>query len=501
MRGPTTGRLPGVAALATVLVAALLPMALAGAPSAAEPTARGGATLDLPTGPVTHASEVAARGTVPPRRSRPVRLQTWRQGSWQVVARAETSRRGRYLLAFSAPRRSGEHRYRVVAPRVRLGDRTYAAQRSPARTLMVADLVSVDVGWRHDCAVADTGDAWCWGDNTYGELGDGTIPTFDDASPTIASHPVQVVGHRWRTVSTGGASTCGVKEDATAWCWGDLATYQFPQDPYEAGTPQQVAGSWAQLAPGAALYWCGVDLQGTGWCQGRNDDGQLGAPAGGQATATSLDGTWEQIVPGTGWEGSATTCGIRTDHSAWCWGAGTQGQLGDGGSADSPVPVEVAGEHQWVSVTVGGQHACGVDTTGTGWCWGHNQDGRLGDGTFVASDVPVAVTVADAWTSIDAGHQHTCGVTASGVGWCWGHNDQAQLGNGESDTVWWPAPAPSRLDGSWTSISAGQTASAGTLTEGTAHAWGEGAFGQLGFGPDEESTEPRHVFPSPVDTT
>ena len=452
-------------------------------------------SLRLSDDTVAPGQQVALTGKLPPRKARTVRLQTFRDGSWTVIGTQKSSRRGAFRFSISSPTAAGRRTYRVLAPAAMLGGRRYASVVTPTRSLTVLTLTSVDVGWRHDCAVAGTGDAWCWGDNTYGELGDGSVPTFTDATPTIAPRPLPVVGSDWSTVTATGSSTCGLKSNGGAWCWGDLATYQFA-DPSLAGTPQQLTGSWTQVAPGAAFYWCGVDDQGTGWCQGKNDDGQLGDPAGGQAAPTELPGTWQQVVPGAGWEGSATTCGIRTDLSAWCWGAGTHGQLGNDASDSSPVPVEVVGEHQWASLSVGGSHVCGVDTAGAGWCWGgENSDGRLGNGSYAPSDVPVRVTVAATWASIDAGFFHTCGVTTTGEGWCWGRNDDAQLGNGASETDWWPAPVPHRLEGTWTSVAAGQTASAGTQSDGTAWAWGEGAYGQLGHGQDVESTVPLYVLP------
>ncbi len=297
-------------------------------------------------------------------------------------------------------------------------------------------MTSVDAGWRHACAVGGDRRAWCWGDNTYGELGDGQGATFDEGDPLI-SGPVLVEGGSWAALSAWGGSTCGLKTDDTAWCWGDHAAYTTDVTDGKAPAPVQISGAWKQIASGWN-HACGVQTDGTGWCWGRND-GQLGTnQAVAPGTKVKLPGSWISIVPGgtgayTDDHFDNVTCGIKANRSAHCWGRNESGQLGDDSTTASATPVAVAGEHEWAQLSVGGQHVCGVTTDGAGWCWGGNLDGRLGDGTFTERHVPVQVTVAGSWAGIDAGLQHTCGVTAQKAAWCWGWNDSGQIGDGTTD--------------------------------------------------------------------
>ena len=256
--------------------------------------------------------------------------------------------------------------------------------------------------------------------------------------------------------------------------------------------PAKLPGDWSQLSTGL-FYACGVHTDGTGWCQGRNEAGQLGTPEPVQPTTpVQVPGSWRAIVAGDG-DPTVTTCGIKIDRSAWCWGTGDSGQLGNDASASSATPVPVAGGHEWASLTVGARHVCGVDTDGAAWCWGANDDGRLADGTVVARDVPTRVTVPGAWASLDAGLQHTCGVQTDGAGWCWGWNDLGQLGNGTNTTTYYPEPVPTQLPGTWTDVEAGAFGSSGIRAAGSAWAWGQGSDGQLGDGSADPSYDPVRV--------
>ncbi len=448
-------------------------------------------TLRLSDGTVAPGDRISLTGEVPPGRARTVKLQTFRNGSWVVLATKQTSRRGGFRFSTTAPTRAGDRDYRVLAPATTLGDGRHGAVTTPSRTLTVVTMVDAVGGWRHSCALGSDHRAWCWGSNEFGELGDGT----GGAEGALVSGPVRVLGRDWTDISAAGASTCGVRADDSGWCWGDGASYLFAGDDWAA--PNKLPGDWSRLSAGA-FYACGVHTDGTGWCQGQNEDGQLGT---GEAVSTTtpvqVPGSWLEIVAGAGFD-AVTTCGIKADRSAWCWGSGGHGQLGNDGTTSSATPVEVAGDREWASLSVGGTHVCGTTTDGAGWCWGENTDGRVGDGSNINErHVPVRVTVADTWTSLDAGFLHTCGSTADGTAWCWGQNDHGQLGNGTSTTTYFPVPEPTELEGVWTTVDAGFDGSVGTRATGFAWAWGDGTHGQTGQGASGLATTPLQVAIAP----
>ena len=100
--------------------------------------------------------------------------------------------------------------------------------------------------------------------------------------------------------------------------------------------------------------------------------------------------------------------------------------------------------------------------------------------------------VATTWRSLDAGYQHTCGVTTAGVGWCWGNDGRGQLGDNSNETVYFPAPKYHRLSGAWADLSAGWSFTVGA-NSGVAWAWGQGDYGQTGFGAGADRLTPRKV--------
>ncbi len=482
------GRPHGVAlvSLLTVVGSVLLPAPPSGA--TAGRVAQVAGSLDVSADTVDPGAPVTLSGTLPPRHARTVKLQVRRGDDWSVLDTKRSSRRGVFRFVTTAASKPSTRDYRVLAPATTIGGTRHRAVITPTRSVTVATMTAVASGWRHNCALGSNGRAWCWGSNQYGELGDGTGAS---GAGTQVSDPVQVLGKRWTDISAAGASTCGLKADDTAWCWGDGASYMFSGGgSYNA--PTQLPGAWSQLSAGW-FYACGVHTDGTGWCRGW-DQGQLGTgdPVS-SGTDVQVPGSWLQIVASDDSD-SPTTCGIKTDRSAWCWGDGTSGQLGNDASSSSATPVAVAGEHAWASLTVGTAHTCGIDTDGHAWCWGTNTEGRLGDGGFADRDVPSRVAVADTWTSLDVGLQHTCGVTTDGQGWCWGWNNQGQLGDGTDETSYPPSqPKYHHLPGTWRDLGAGYLGSSGTRANGSQWAWGEGVYGQLGHGSADASFVPVDV--------
>ena len=479
------------AALLAAVLAPVLALALGAAPGDAAARRATAGSLALSDAVVAPSAKVTLSGALPPKQARTVKLQRRSGTSWLDVASRKSTSTGRFSFATTAPT-SGTRTFRVLAPAATLGGRRYAAVVTPSRTLTVVRIVDVTAGWRHACAVGSNGAAWCWGDNSFGALGDGK----GGAAPaTQVSRPVRVVGAGWTALSAVGGNTCGRRSNGSAWCWGDAAQELVGQP--KAPAPVQVLGQWRQVAVGWS-YACGVHTDGTGWCWGRDESGQLGsADPVASGTPFNVPGTWSMIVPGSH-QGASSTCGVRTDHTLWCWGDNSAGKLGDDDTTASRVPVQVAGVHQWTSVSVGYSHACGLDTEGTGWCWGDNTPGQVGDGTAINErHTPVQVTVATRWKRLEAGFQHSCGVTTSGAGWCWGWNDNGQLGDGTAETRYFPDPKAQQLAGTWADLTAGHTFSVGA-SAGTARSWGASGVGQTGHGQESaDRLTPRLVAINP----
>jgi alpha-tubulin suppressor-like RCC1 family protein len=132
--------------------------------------------------------------------------------------------------------------------------------------------------------------------------------------------------------------------------------------------------------------------------------------------------------------GNGFTCAVLGNGTAWCWGAGHMGQLGNGGLLRATTPAPVSGLTEVTAITAGGRHACAVRSDGTAWCWGAADDPvnfccQLGSLDQQSSLIPVPVYgLEQAVVSLAAGDLHTCAALEDGTSWCWGDNYWSQLG-------------------------------------------------------------------------
>ncbi len=284
-------------------------------------------------------------------------------------------------------------------------------------------LASITGDFDHTCGLTPAGKAYCWGKNTYGEIGDGTT--------TLRSVPTPVSGNMtFIALSAGGTHTCGLTTDGAAWCWG-----------YNEFHTLNDGTSTNRTTPVAVL---------------------------GGKVFTRISA------------GDAHTCALTAPGAAWCWGFGSDGRLGGGSIAFITYMNEVAGNHLFTSIAAGPNHSCAIDTLGQPWCWGLNLDGEIGDGTTATAYGPVAAGVI-ALVEITIGERHTCGITAPGNVWCWGDNGLNQSGNG-SIIQQQRSPVPVLAGFAFANISAGEAHTCGRTAQGAILCWGRNNWGQMGDG-------------------
>ncbi len=360
------------------------------------------------------------------------------------------------------------------------------------------EFVELGGGFQHTCGLTATGAAYCWGYNLSGQVGDGS--TANRESPTI------VVGGRvFTTLSVGEAHACALTPRGEAWCWGRDTDGQLGDGILGVQTsPVAVAGArlYADIATGTSYetgHTCAITLTGATFCWGSGNDGRVGDSTSGinRATPAAVAGgaTFAQITTGSG-----NTCGLTASGAAWCWGSNWYGSVGDGTSgngsrgADRSVPVLVAGGITLVSLVSGGIHTCGLTASGAAYCWGYNADGAVGDGTAIDRPSPVAVTGGKTFTAITVGGSHTCGLTSSGSAYCWGRNANGQFGDGTTLSSPTTAPIPSALGLTLTSVAAGGSHTCGLTSSGRAYCWGANWSGQLGDGSTSTQTQPVAVM-------
>lgn len=346
---------------------------------------------------------------------------------------------------------------------------------------------TVEAGGSHTCRLTAAGAAFCWGDNSYGQLGIG----YADYDGSTTPRPV-VGGHSFASLSVGRNHTCGLTLAGETYCWGWGSYGQLGggTTPFAQSTPTIVAGgiSFSAIAAGSGST-CALTASGKAYCWGLGHYGQLGSGPYGftpKTTPVEVDGGITFASLSASKEG-LHVCGVTSGGDAYCWGWGIFGQLGGGSTPTAqPSPTLVSGGLTFLSVSAGNYHSCGLTTGGAAYCWGSGSLGRLGDGQLHATapygtTSPVPVVGGHSFTALAAGWNSTCAIDANGGAYCWGAGVYGQLGQGPS----WPnQPAPTMVLGGHTfvTISAGKDYNCGLASTGDAFCWGYGGYGQLGNG-------------------
>lgn len=306
-------------------------------------------------------------------------------------------------------------------------------------------LTTLSAGDGSACGLDPSGRAWCWGDNTAGQLGNGSAapsgePSLVAGSPTFTS------------VTVGGWHACGLAGDGSAWCWGsDLFGQLGDARTVNSTTPIPVVpdsvtgqvGRYTRMTAGYE-HTCALDAGGAAYCWGADSAGQLGAPSTERCLEGSVRVPCSSVplkvrVPAgitfvTIAAGVFHTCGLDTTGKAWCWGENLLGEVGNGTAGDTVrVPVAVTSRVPFTSLATGTRFTCALDATGAAWCWGDNRSLQLGlgpaSGTGAFSSAPAPVASNLRFTRLASGQRHVCGVTADGAAYCWGSNEFGVLGN------------------------------------------------------------------------
>lgn len=305
---------------------------------------------------------------------------------------------------------------------------------------------SVSAGVFHTCGVTTDNDAYCWGDNSYGELGTQLVSVGD------SSHgPVIVAGNlKFAAITVGDLFACGLTTDGDAYCWGD--------------------DEFGQLGNG--IIWSSA----------------LPVPVlSGGVKFASLSA------------GEVNACGLTANGTAYCWGQNALGTVGDGSAGTLVVnPHPVSGGLAFRSIHLGFVHACGLSTSGQVYCWGA-LDYRQEPNFPTSSSAPILIHNGP-FVSLGGGLKHSCAVAPGGAPYCWGKNNLGSLGIGSTAYGVSPTPVSGGIQAAGvTSGLGGQTC--GTLVDGTLLCWGANAFGELGVVRTSQSCTDENGHPASCSTT
>lgn len=267
-----------------------------------------------------------------------------------------------------------------------VGDGTTTDRATPTRVTGLSGVVGINTKSLFTCAALRDGTARCWGLGG-GHLGDGTVTTAYQTAPVEVVGLTGVAG-----VVAGGAHSCAWLRDGSARCWGDNTSGRLGDG--TVGGERAVPGPVVNLVEAEGLtagsgFVCAWQRDGSARCWGLNRWGQLGdgtlTDRARPVTVAGLSGVTRVTA------GSAYACARRDDGTAWCWGENQEGQLGDGTTIDRATPVRVAGLVDVAGIAANTVHTCAWRRDGVVWCWGNNEYGQLGDGTTVNRLTPVRV--------------------------------------------------------------------------------------------------------------
>ncbi len=351
----------------------------------------------------------------------------------------------------------------------------------------------------HSIVVNSSGTVYTWGNNQYGQLGNG--------NNTESNIPVAVrgllTGKTITQIAAGSFHSIAVASDGTVYTWGYNYYGQLGNGSNtDSNAPATVSGllSGKDIIQTAAGNYHSIALasDGTVYTWGYNSDGELG----------NSDNTESNVPVAVSSLSSAKTIthvaaggfhsiALASDGTSYTWGSNYYGQLGTGNNTNSNVPVEVGNLLSGKTITqvaAGGSHSIVLTSNGTVYTWGSNHYGQLGNGNNTDSNVPVLVgNLLSGKTIIEvaAGYYHSIALMSDGTVYTWGYNYYGQLGNGKNIDSNIPVAVGGLLSGKTiVQVAAGEYHSIALASDGTIYTWGLNYNGELGDGTGTNSNIP-----------
>lgn len=400
-----------------------------------------------------------------------------------------------------------------------LGNGTFTNSTIPvavqtAGVLSGKTIKQVVTGRNHTCVIASDNLVYCWGYNSNGELGNGIAGNSN--TPVAVDFSGVLNGKTAKSISAGNLHTCIVASDNLPYCWGDNNFSQIgngssiePRVPLAVVTSGALSGKTVKVLVSRGEHNCAIASDDSAYCWGWGPYGQLGHGVSSNSNvpvAVSRAGVLSGLTVSKIFIGGARSCVIASDNKLYCWGLNTNGELGNTSTANMNVPVSptlsgVLLGKNIVEVGMASNHICALANDGSAYCWGSGTGGELGNGTGVSSTSPVAVVMNGVLSgktiktlSTSPNQNTTCVIASDNQVYCWGRATSFRLGNGQSSTN---ALAPVSVVTS--GVLSGKTikylrvgggATCVIASDNRAYCWGTGSSGRLGNGSTTSSSSP-----------
>jgi len=359
-------------------------------------------------------------------------------------------------------------------------------------------------GTGHFCGIY-TGKVYCWGSNSWGQLGNNAVGVHSSVpvSPTTTG---VLSGKTIVSVATGAAYTCVVDSEGKVYCWGYNSMGQLGTgDRVNSAVPVAVnmsgvlSGKTVTAISAGNYHACAL-AGGQVYCWGTGVQGQLGQGANSDSNnpvAVTTSGVLSGKTVAKLISGGNHSCVMTTDSNVYCWGFGVNGQIGNGsgGNPNTPVAIDVSGVLAGKTVTsissvATASHTC-VIASGAAYCWGDGGSGRLGNNDTATSYSPVAVSTSGVLSgktmaSIAVGKEHTCALDSTGKAYCWGSNSWGEIAVGSNSPSQTAVPIAVDVSGvlsgkALTGLTGAENGTCGYVGT-TVYCWGYNYYTQLGNG-------------------
>ena len=334
------------------------------------------------------------------------------------------------------------------------------------------DWAEISSGLLHTCGIKTDGSLYCWGENSYGQLGIGEEGGHKYLPVTVGTDK------NWKEASAGRFHTCAVKTDRSLYCWGYNSSGELTggngayPSPITVGT-QKI---WAKVEAGD-FNTCALTTAGYLFCWGDNSRKILGKKE--EKVYRSPFELFEENRFQDITLGNHSACGTTTDGALYCWGWNKEGQLGVGVTTTFPSPRKILVLTDTLDMISTGAHYTTALKNGTLVVWGDNKDGELGTGDANSLNFPEETTYSG-FVTVTSSYYHTCGIKVEGSLWCWGRNDSGQVGTGyTSSDVYFPAEISTS---GWKEVKEGGGFTCAINSKEILYCWGDNGSGQLGIG-------------------
>ena len=361
----------------------------------------------------------------------------------------------------------------------------------------------ISAGESHTCAIDSSNNAYCWGSDEYGKLGNNS--TTNSSIPVAVNTAGVLSGKTIKSISSGYMDTCVIASDNLAYCWGGNDTGQLGNNstteshvPVAVDTTGALSGKTIKSISAGLRTTCVIASDDLAYCWGYNYYGNLGNNSTNQSqvpVAVNTDGVLSGKTVKNISVGYDSVCVIASDDQAYCWGADDYGQLGNNSTNQSQVPVAVNTDgvlsgKTVKSISTGAYLSCAIASDDQAYCWGWNTTGQLGNNSITQSNVPVAVSTSGVFNGktikkVYAGYFYACAIASDNLSYCWGGNGYGQLGNNSTTNSWVPVAVTN------TGALAGKNAVSLALTnyslytwslysDNKIYCWGNNDFGRFG---------------------